>query len=122
MNEETVRIIAVDFDGTLSFGKFPEVGPPSMIMFNLLKEERRKGSKLILWTCRQGEFLDRAVEFCREIGGIEFDAVNENLPEIVEHYQTDSRKIVATEYWDDLSRQPSILKDEYLKQNWRKPI
>ncbi len=33
-----------------------------------------------LWTCRAGEALSKAVEWCRE-HDLEFDAVNDNLPE-----------------------------------------
>lgn len=35
--------------------------------------------------------------------GLEFDAVNENLPQLIELYGIDSRKICADEYWDDKS-------------------
>ena len=33
--------------------------------------------------------------------GIAFDAVNENLPEIVERFGGDTRKVFADEYLDD---------------------
>ena len=33
-----------------------------------------------LWTCRAGEALSKAVEWCRE-HDLEVDAVNDNLPE-----------------------------------------
>lgn len=55
---------------------------------------------MILWTCRNGDLLTSAVEWCREHGLI-FDAVNENLPERLEYYGSESRKISADEYWDD---------------------
>ena len=78
-------IIAVDFDGTLSMGEWPEVGPANTNLFDFLKRKQDQGDRLILWTCRAGEPLEKAVDFCKE-NGLIFDAVNDNLPEIVEMY------------------------------------
>ena len=61
---------------------------------------KRNGNKLILWTCRAGEALSNAVEWCRE-QNLEFDAVNDNLPEIIEFYGHNSRKISCDYYIDD---------------------
>jgi hypothetical protein len=62
-------IYAVDFDGTLSMGQWPEVGPANTRLLRYLLDKQRQGDKLILWTCRAGEPLDKAVEFCKEILG-----------------------------------------------------
>lgn len=81
MNEQ---IIAVDFDGTLCENKWPEIGEPNTELISYLIEMRKTfDAKIILWTCRAGEMLDKAVNWCSE-HGLEFDAVNENLPHIVE--------------------------------------
>ena len=42
---------------------------------------------------------------CRE-HGLEFDYINENVPENVEKWGNDSRKIFAHEYIDDKSNKP----------------
>lgn len=95
------RIIAVDFDGCICLNHWPEIGAPIASTILRLREEKESGSKLILWTCRRDEMLEDALGACRN-WGLEFDAVNENLPEIIELYGgKDSRKITATEYWDD---------------------
>lgn len=94
------RIIAVDFDGTLCESAWPEIGAPKRHWIDRALKERKCGSKLILWTCREGSMLDKAVEWCKQFG-LEFDAVNENLPEQNALYGNDSRKIGADEYWDD---------------------
>lgn len=65
-----------------------------------LQEWKRNGNKLILWTCCAGEALSKAVEWCRE-QNLEFDAVNDNLPEIIEFYGHNSRKISCDYYIDD---------------------
>ena len=100
-------IIAVDFDGTLSLGRWPEVGPPNKSVIDMLLKRQRKGDKIILWTRRSGDELSAAVAWCR-LQGIVFDAVNENLPEILEAWDyQDTRKVFANEYWDDLSINPN---------------
>ena len=97
---ENNKIIAVDFDGTLSFGTWPDVGEPNILLIERLKDLKNKGNKLILWTCRAGEPLDKAVEFCKE-NGLIFDAINDNLPETIEKYGSNSRKITCDVYIDD---------------------
>lgn len=94
------KIIAVDFDGTLFENAWPDVGAPIEKNINKLKAEQADGAKVILWTNRVSGALDKAVNFCKE-HGIHLDAVNENLPEIVQGFGTDCRKIFANEYWDD---------------------
>ena len=106
------QIIAVDFDGTLCTDCFPKIGQPNTALIELLKGLRRQGRQIILWTCRCGNQLEEAVEWCRK-WELEFDAVNENLPEIIERYGSDGRKIYADVYIDDKSCFPwEVNKDE----------
>lgn len=95
------KIYAVDFDGTLSQGvPFPEIGEANKDLFEMLKKEKAKGARIILYTCRTGADLKRAVVFCQE-NGLYFDAINENLPELIKAYGGDTRKINADYYIDD---------------------
>lgn len=94
------NIYAVDFDGTLCESVFPEIGSPNTGLINHLIKRRKQGNKLILWTCRVGERLQEAVSWCKE-RGLEFDAVNTNLPEMIEHWGNDTRKVFADVYIDD---------------------
>ena len=97
------KIIAVDFDGCICTNNWPHIGEPNTKIIKALLDEQRRGSKLILWTCRCGNALQDAIEACKT-WGIVFDAVNDNLPERLEQYDySDSRKISADEYWDDLA-------------------
>lgn len=98
MKQDT--IYAVDFDGTLSFGEWPNTGAPNHKLFAFLKQEQKKGAKLILWTCRVGSLLEDAVSYCAE-HDLCFDAVNENLPSMIERYGGDTRKVFAHYYIDD---------------------
>ena len=98
--KSTEKVIAVDFDGTLSLGKWPNIGPANEELISFLKEQKKKGDKLILWTCREGDALQEAVRWC-EREGLVFDAVNDNIPEMIERYGTNSRKVSCDYYVDD---------------------
>ena len=107
MNNE-YQIIAVDFDGTLCYSNWPELGEPNRPLIEYLKYQKFLGNKLILWTCRAGDALDRAVSWCKE-QQLEFDAVNDNLPEIIEQYGNNSRKITCDYYIDDKAILPTMV-------------
>lgn len=94
------KIIAVDFDGTLCENDYPRIGFGNLNLIEHLKHEKRNGAKLILWTCRAGKELLEAICWCSDVG-LHFDAVNENLPEMIEKFGRDTRKIYADEYIDD---------------------
>lgn len=99
------KVYAVDFDGTLCHSTWPGLGEPNQPLIQRLKELSENGCKLILWTCREGALLEQAVGWCRE-QGLEFDAVNDNLPERVRLYGSNSRKISCDLYIDDKSYLP----------------
>jgi hypothetical protein len=104
MNKKLV--IAVDFDGTLCEYAFPKIGnqsPEQVELMTLLINLRQRGHKLILWTNRgdneQYKSLTEAVKWCGE-KGLEFDAINENLPD-QKKLSGYSPKIMADYYIDD---------------------
>lgn len=94
------RVIAIDFDGCLCENAWPDIGAPHWPVIYKALDERKNGAKLILWTCREGSSLDAAVAACRS-WGLEFDAVNESLESWKVRFGNDTRKVGATEYWDD---------------------
>ncbi len=94
------RVIAIDFDGCLCREQFPEVGPPNWPVIRRALAEQRAGSCLVLWTCREGDLLEEAVEACQS-WGLEFEAVNENPAWRIAYFGSDCRKVGADEYWDD---------------------
>lgn len=95
-----MKIIAVDADGTLWTNKWPEIGVPDTYLMQYLINCRKVGIKVILLTMREGELLDKAVECCKQ-HGLEFDAVNDNLPEMIEYFGSNPRKVYANWYIDD---------------------
>ncbi|MCK9458423.1 MAG: hydrolase [Proteobacteria bacterium] len=74
----------IDFDGTIVEFAWPDIGKPLPGAFETMQDLKAAGYKLVLWTCREdepkGNFLTQAIEFCRR-NGIEFDGINETLPE-----------------------------------------
>ena len=94
------KTIAVDFDGTLCYSSWPELGEPNTPLIEYLKQWKAAGNKLILWTCRAGDALDKAVYWCK-LQELDFDAINDNLPEVVAKYGNNSRKITCDYYIDD---------------------
>lgn len=73
-------LIAVDFDGTIVQHRYPEIGSEIPFATQTLKMLIEDGHRLILWTVREGELLEEAVEWCRK-RGVEFYAVNKDFPE-----------------------------------------
>lgn len=113
-------IYAIDFDNTLAYGTYPECGTPNIRLIDWLIRRKKEGNKLILWTCRQGKPLEDAVKWCEE-QGLFFDAINENLPEMIEKYG-DSRKLFAHYYIDDTHFTSDILikKTEHREEKKRR--
>ena len=64
-------IIAVDFDGTIVEHRYPSIGKEYPFAIETLRKLTEEGHRLILWTVREGQYLDDAVEFCRS-RGLEF--------------------------------------------------
>ena len=102
MKKNPYRIIGVDFDGTLAItrGSYPRIQGPIQEVIDYILEEQKKGARLILITMRENEELVQAVEWCKK-QGIEFDAVNDNLPYMKEFFKNNPRKIFCNEYIDD---------------------
>jgi len=99
MIREDALTIAVDFDGTIVEHSYPEIGDEMLFAFDTLKALQKKGHKLILWTFREGKYLQEAVEYCKA-NDVIFYAVNRSYPE-EELEEGISRKIHADLFIDD---------------------
>lgn len=93
-------IIAVDFDGTIVEHRYPRIGQEVPFAVDTLKMLQQEKHRLILWSVREGELLDEAVEWCRA-KGLEFYAVNKDYPEEEADHKGFSRKIKADLFIDD---------------------
>lgn len=94
-------VIAVDFDGTIVEHKYPKIGEEIPFATETLRMLIKEKHKLILWSVREGQLLQDAIDWCRE-RGVEFYAVNKDYPEEkVEYNNHFSRKIKADMFIDD---------------------
>jgi hypothetical protein len=93
------RLLAIDFDGTIVAHAFPAIGEPLPLAFAVMQELQAAGHRLVLNTCREGDYLAAAVLFCQR-HGITFRSVNQNHPED-EFRPEPGRKVYAHVYIDD---------------------
>ena len=93
-------VIAVDFDGTIVEHRYPEIGKEIPFATATLRQLIADGHELILWTVREGELLNDAVEYCRK-RGVTFFAVNRDFEEEDGSNSDFSRKIRADLFIDD---------------------
>lgn len=82
MMNDFMPYVAVDYDGTLvkEADKYPSVGTPNMVAVRILKEYKRIGGKVILWTCREGAPKQEAISQMNQLG-LFFDSHNDDLEE-----------------------------------------
>ena len=93
--------IAVDFDGTIVEHRYPNIGKEIPFAISTLKKLCDEQHLLILWSVREGDLLEEAVNYCKK-RGLEFYAINSNHPE--EHLQEEelnSRKLNVDLFIDD---------------------
>ncbi len=95
-------VIAVDFDGTIVEHKYPKIGEEIPFATQTLQMLIKDGHRLILWSVREGELLQEAVDWCHQ-RGVDFWAVNRDYPEEngVKSNNHFSRKLKAELFIDD---------------------
>lgn len=96
--------IAVDFDGTIVEHRYPAIGKERPFATATLRQLQKDmpDMHLILWTVREGQLLEQAIEWCEQ-HGLQFYAVNANHPEELPSATagTPCRKVTADIYIDD---------------------
>lgn len=92
--------IAVDFDGTIVEHAYPQIGKPIPFAIDVLKKlQQEEHHTLVLWSVREGDLLQEAIDYCLE-RGLEFYAANKNYPgETAE--DNPPRKLTADLFIDD---------------------
>lgn len=93
-------IIAIDFDGTICRGKFPNIDGEQPYAKQSMKQLKDDGHYIIINTCRSGKQLLEAINWLLQ-QGIPFHRVNDNEPTNVALYGNNSRKVYAHIYIDD---------------------
>lgn len=100
--------ISIDFDDTLCRKGYPNPyrGRSTWMTLRIAqvcKHFQKKGYVLILNTLREGELLNRAVNWSSTALGLSFDILNENEPKRVEKWGVNPRKIACDLSIDDKS-------------------
>lgn len=91
-------IIAVDFDGTIVEHQYPKIGKPIPFAIETLLQIQKDNHILLLWTVREGDLLQEAIDYCAD-RGLYFFAANENYPG--ENRAQAARKLNADMFIDD---------------------
>jgi hypothetical protein len=93
--------IAVDFDGTIVEHEYPAIGREIPFATETLRMLINDRHQLILWSVREGELLQEAIDWCHE-RGVDFYAINRDFPEEdVEKNIHFSRKLKVDLFIDD---------------------
>lgn len=93
-------IIAIDFDGTIVEDAYPEIGKIKENAKRVINRLHAEGHYIIIWTCRNGSLLYKAVQFLHQ-NDVKFHAANESNADNVAKYGSDTRKVSADIYIDD---------------------
>lgn len=92
--------IAVDFDGTIVEHRYPEIGRELPFATATLRRLIEDGHKLVLWSVREGELLQEAVDWCAQ-RGVVFYAANKDWDEDTNANYRYSRKLKVDVFIDD---------------------
>ncbi len=113
-------LIGVDFDGTVSVHKFPNIGEPVPNAIETCLALQADKHKLILYTMRCGDYLEQAVQWSKEHGLI-FDYVNKSPGQFK---WSKSPKVYAELYIDDVGYGTPLIhtEDERPMVDWTKVL
>ena len=95
------KVIAIDFDGTIVEDEYPKIGKIKPKALLTIKRLIRSGNTVVIWTCRDYGVIQPFIN--KHFKGIEQLKlyVNENPPELKDHYGNDPRKLGADLFIDD---------------------
>lgn len=95
-----MAIISIDYDDTIVYADYPEVGVLKPYAREVINQLYNEGHTIIINTCRSGDHQQMAAMYLHDMG-IKFHHINENHPDNIAMYDSDSRKIFADIYVDD---------------------
>ena len=103
-NKYKINLIAVDFDDTICFGNNEDPSKAvykfDMKAIRILKKFQARGGSIILWTCRSGDSLKRAVNELEAIGFYP-DYVNNDHESTIQKWGNNGKKVYADLYIDE---------------------
>jgi hypothetical protein len=95
-----MAIISIDYDDTIVVADYPNIGKIKPFAKDVINSLYEEGHTIIIWTCRSGKHEADAALYLAT-NGVKYHHINENHPDNVAQYDSDSRKIFADVYIDD---------------------
>ena len=92
--------IAVDFDGTIVEHAYPKIGKELPFATETLRQLISEHHRLVLWTVREDDLLQEAIDWCKE-RGVEFYAVNRDYPEEEKEKNNHFSRKLKVDLWID---------------------
>lgn len=92
--------IAVDFDGTIVTHEYPRIGTEIPFATETLRQLIADHHNLILWTVREDDLLQEAVDWCKE-RGVTFYAINKDYPEEEKEKNNHFSRKLKVDLWID---------------------
>lgn len=92
--------ISCDFDGTIVEGAFPGIGKLKKDADKFINKLYDLGFNILINTCRSGAYEGDAENFLKRVD-IKYHYINNNLPQSIEYFKQDCRKLSADVYIDD---------------------
>jgi hypothetical protein len=95
-----MAIISFDYDDTIVVADYPNIGTIKRFAKEVINSLYDEGHTIIINTCRSGKHEADAALYLTQCG-VMYHHINENHPENIAIYDSDSRKIYADIYVDD---------------------
>ena len=92
--------IAIDFDGTIVEHAYPAIGKELPFATATLRQLIADHHRLVLWSVREGQLLEDAVNWCKE-RGVEFWAINRDYPEEEKEKNNHFSRKLKVDLWID---------------------
>ena len=92
--------LSIDFDGTIVEVDYPRIGKLKPNVVKIINKLYEEGHSIIINTCRAGIYEGDCYKFLQD-NNIPYHYINSNLPEDIEKFGQDCRKISADLYIDD---------------------
>lgn len=99
-NKYNIEVAAIDFDGTIFEYAWPNIGPLIPEAKEAINKFYDNGGIVIIWTCREGQNLEKARQALLD-NGVKFHEINNNCQLRITQYGNDCRKVGADIYIDD---------------------
>ena len=96
-----VKIVVIDFDGTIAFDSYPAVGAMKPMADVVINSWYERGHMILIDTCRTSGYQAVAEDALKE-WGIKYHYINTNLPEQIALYGADCRKLSGHLRIDDI--------------------